>query len=102
GMSDNIRPALYQAKYAACIANRVHSEKCIIYDIAGKLCESGDIIAHDIKMGTVKKGDYLITYATGAYCYSMASNYNNAVKPAVLFVNGGDLKVVKKRETFND
>lgn len=102
GMSDNIRPALYQAKYTVALANRFESENQDVYDIAGKLCESGDIIAHEVTLGEVKKGDYLITYATGAYCYPMASNYNSAVKPAVIFVNEGDIKVAIQRESLND
>ena len=102
GMSDNIRPALYQAKYTVDIANRMNDEKYITYDVAGKLCESGDVIANDVTLGKVKKGDYLITYATGAYCYSMASNYNSAVKPGVIFVNEGKVNVVIKRESLDD
>ncbi|HHU55222.1 MAG TPA: diaminopimelate decarboxylase [Acholeplasmataceae bacterium] len=102
GMSDNIRPALYQAKYTASIANRFYSDEENIYDIAGKLCESGDIIAHDIMLGKVQKDDYLITYATGAYCYPMASNYNSALRPAVVFVKGDNIKVVIKREEYCD
>lgn len=102
GMSDNIRPALYQAKYTASIANRFYSDEENIYDIAGKLCESGDIIAHDIMLGKVQKDNYLITYATGAYCYPMASNYNSALRPAVVFVKGDNIKVVIKREEYCD
>lgn len=102
GMSDNIRPALYQAKYSVDIVNRMNSEKTNLHDVAGKLCESGDVIANDIMLGKVEKSDYLITYATGAYCYSMASNYNSAVKPAAIFVNEGDIKVAIKRESLDD
>lgn len=102
GMTDNIRPALYQAKYTVAIANRMHQEANVAYDVVGKCCESGDIVANDVKLSDVRKGDYLVCYATGAYGYAMASNYNGAPKAAVIFVNGDEVKMAIKRETFDD
>jgi len=102
GMSDNIRPALYQARYRADIANRMDEDKTMRYTVAGKLCESGDVLIHDISLPEVKKGDILVVYTTGAYTYSMASNYNRIGKPGVLFVSGDKAKMVVKRETLDD
>lgn len=102
GMTDNIRPALYQAKYTVAIANKMKQEEKIAYDVVGKCCESGDIIANDVILSDVNKGDYLIAYATGAYGYSMSSNYNGALRPAVIFVNGDEINMAIKRETFED
>lgn len=101
GMTDNIRPSLYQAKYEVAIAGKVENEKNVIVDIAGKCCESGDIIAYDVMLPTPEVGDILVTFATGAYTYSMASNYNNNLKPMVIFV-GDKVKIVSKRESLDD
>jgi len=101
GMTDNIRPALYQAIYACDIVNKVNNPKIIKVDIAGKCCESGDIIAHDVLVPNVSPGDIMTVYATGAYTYSMSSNYNSILKPAVIMVSKSDKLVVKKEE-LND
>ncbi len=101
-MADHMRTALYQAKYEAAIANRVIGEEKEIYTIAGKACESGDMIIHDIKLPIIAKGDLLAVFTTGAYHYSMASNYNRLQKPAVVFVKGNESRVVVKRETLED
>lgn len=101
GMTDNIRPALYQAKYEVDIVNKIEEKKEIIVDIAGKCCESGDIIAYDAPIPYPEKGDILVVYATGAYTHSMSSNYNNILKPAVIFV-GNDIKCVATREKLED
>ncbi len=101
GMTDNIRPALYQAKYEVAIANKIEQKKELLVDVAGKCCESGDIIAQDALIPLPSKDDILVVYATGAYTYSMSSNYNNILKPAVIFV-GDKVKVVSKRETLDD
>ncbi|QWB95775.1 diaminopimelate decarboxylase [Mycoplasmatota bacterium] len=101
-MADHMRTALYQAKYEAVIANRVNGEKNTIYTIAGKACESGDMIIHDIKLPEVKKNDIIAVFTTGAYHYSMASNYNRLLKPAVIFVNQDKARIVVKRETLKD
>ena len=101
-MADHMRTALYQAKYEAAIANRVIGDKKEIYTIAGKACESGDMIIHDIKLPIIHKGDLLAVFTTGAYHYSMASNYNRLQKPAVVFVKGNESRIVVKRETLED
>lgn len=102
GMSDNIRPALYEAKYEAVVANKMNEEPTTVYTVAGKLCESGDKIIEDIKLPTVESGDTLATFCTGAYGYSMASNYNRIGRPAVVFVEHGVHQLVVKRETLDD
>ncbi len=102
GMTDNIRPALYQAKYDADIVGKENATKDHIVTIAGKCCESGDLIIEDIKLPEANQGDLLITYTTGAYGYSMSSNYNKALTPAVVFVENGNDKLVVKRQTLQD
>ena len=102
GMTDNIRPALYQAKYDADIVGKEKNEKNHKVTIAGKCCESGDLIIEDIMLPEAKKGDVLITYTTGAYGYSMSSNYNKALTPAVVFVEDGKDKLVVKRQTLDE
>ncbi|MGX8850524.1 diaminopimelate decarboxylase [Amedibacillus sp. YH-ame10] len=102
GMSDNIRPALYQAAYACDIANRMNEEKIEKVTVAGKCCESGDILIEDVMLPKAQQNDLLILYTTGAYGYSMASNYNRLSKPAVVFVKDGKARVVVKRESFED
>jgi diaminopimelate decarboxylase len=101
-MADHMRTALYQAKYEAVIANRVIGKTHQTYTIAGKACESGDMIIHDIQLPKVVKKDIMAVFTTGAYHYSMASNYNRLLKPAVIFVNHDKVKVVVKRETLED
>ena len=102
GMSDNIRPALYQAAYACDIANRMQEEKSETYTIAGKCCESGDILIEDAKLPKAYRNDLLILYTTGAYGYSMASNYNRLGRPAVVFVKDGAARIVIRRESYQD
>jgi diaminopimelate decarboxylase len=103
GMSDNIRHALYQADYEAFLPARAHAPRPLTVTIAGKHCEQGDLIATDAHLpADVAIGDVLCTPATGAYGYSMASNYNNVPRPAVVFVRDGDARVVLRRETVDD
>ncbi|MFC4182643.1 diaminopimelate decarboxylase [Saccharococcus thermophilus] len=102
GMSDNIRPALYEAKYEAVLANRVLDEENEIVSIAGKCCESGDMLIWDLPLPKAKPGDYLAVFCTGAYGYSMANNYNRIPRPAVVFVENGEAQLVVKRETYED
>lgn len=102
GMPDNIRPALYQAKYSVDVANRYESGKKELKDVVGKCCESGDIIATDIMLGEVKEKDTIIVYSTGAYCYSMSMNYNGLTRGAVIFVNDDEVHVAIKKQTFED
>ncbi len=101
GMTDNIRPALYNADYSCDIANKMNNEKNVICDIAGKCCESGDIIIYNAMIPSTNPGDIMIIYSTGAYNYSMASNYNNMLKPAVVFVKDQP-KLVARRESLDD
>lgn len=101
GMTDNIRPALYQAEYEACVANKMSNEETIKYTIAGKCCESGDIIIKDILLPRCEKGDLILVSSTGAYNYSMSSNYNRIPRPAMVSV-GNEPRLIIKRETFED
>jgi diaminopimelate decarboxylase len=102
GMSDNIRPALYDAKYEAVVANRATDEPTQKVSIAGKACESGDMLIWDISLANPVNGDLLAVFCTGAYGYSMASNYNRLPRPAVVFVEEEKSTLVIKRETYKD
>lgn len=102
GMADNIRPALYEAKYEAIIANKATLKPSETYSIAGKACESGDMLIWDLPLPHAEPGDILAVFSTGAYGFSMASNYNRLVKPAVVFVENGKDQLVVKRETVDD
>lgn len=102
GMTDNIRPALYEAKYEAILANRANDEAKEKVSIAGKCCESGDIIIKDICLPEAKRGDLIAVFTTGAYCYSMASNYNRNAVPPVVFVRGGKSGYAVKPQTYED
>jgi diaminopimelate decarboxylase len=102
GMSDNIRPALYKAKYEAVIANKAGAEPEETVSIAGKCCESGDMLIWDIPLQESEPGDVLAMFCTGAYGYSMANNYNRIPRPPVVFVEGGQSKLVVRRETYQD
>lgn len=102
GMTDNPRYALYQAKYDALLANKPCPEKVEKVTIAGKCCESGDLIAKDIFMPEAQKGDIIVVMATGAYNYSMASNYNRIPKPPVILVKEGNARVIVRGEDFED
>ena len=100
-MTDNIRPALYQATYELDVVNKTTLKKEILVDVVGKCCESGDIIRQDVLVPYVTDQDHLIVYATGAYNYSMFSNYNNMLKPALICV-GDNIEVWSKREELKD
>lgn len=102
GMSDNLRPILYDSKYEAIIANKVKDIPDTTATIAGKHCESGDILIENALIPEPKAGDILVTPATGAYGYSMANNYNRQPRPAVLFVSEGKAQMVIRRETYED
>ncbi len=102
GMADNPRYIMYESEYSAVVADRATAKPTETVTIAGKCCESGDILIKDIKMPEIKVGDTLAVLATGAYNYSMASNYNRIPKPAMVAVSGGSAKVVVKRETYED
>jgi len=100
GMSDNLRPMLYGAKYEADIADRLGGEK--LCTIAGMHCESGDILVRDVMLDDPKPGDVLVIPATGAYGHSMANNYNAIPRPPVVFCADGKARVVVRRETYED
>lgn len=100
GMTDNIRPALYQATYAADIVGKEVALKNKLVTIAGKCCESGDLIIENTLLPEAEPNDLLVTYSTGAYGYSMSSNYNKALTPAVVFVEDGLDRLVVKRQTI--
>ncbi len=102
GMADNPRPSLYQAKYFAQIANKKEACEYEKVTIGGRFCESGDILIEDISLPKLEEGDILCVYNTGAYNYSMASNYNRVEKPAMVLVNNGESEVIVKRETLED
>ena len=102
GMSDNMRPMLYGSRYEAIVANRAGDAPDTLATVAGMHCESGDILVTDAMLAAPRVGDILVTPATGAYGYSMASNYNGAPRPAVIFCRDGDARVVVRRETWDD
>lgn len=102
GMADNIRPALYEAQYEAVLANKVTEKPTTTVSIAGKACESGDMLIWDLPLPKAQPGDILAVFATGAYGFSMASNYNRLKKPAVVFVEDGVDRLVVKRESVKD
>jgi diaminopimelate decarboxylase len=102
GMSDNLRPMLYGARYEAVIADRAAEPPETIATIAGMHCESGDVLVHDAALAAPRIGDALVTPATGAYGYAMASNYNAVPRPPVIFCKDGDARVVVRRETYDD
>lgn len=101
-MADHIRTALYQAKYEAALVDRMDETADHPYTLAGRACESGDILIHDCVLPEVKVDDILCVFSTGAYHYSMSSNYNRLLKPAVIFVNEEAIRLVNKRETYED
>jgi diaminopimelate decarboxylase len=102
GMSDNIRPALYKAKYEAVIANKADHPPEETVSIAGKCCESGDMLIWDLPLPQSEAGDTLAVFCTGAYGYSMANNYNRIPRPAVVFVENGEARLAVQRETYED
>lgn len=102
GMTDNIRPALYQAKYEAALANRMEDAADDHYRIAGKCCETGDVLVENALLPEAEAGDLLLIPAAGAYTYAMSSNYNRLPKPAVVFVKNGESRLAVKRESYED
>ena len=101
-MADNPRYILYGAEYSAVVANKADKPANNEYTVAGKCCESGDILIEKAKLQNVEVGDTLAVLATGAYNYSMASNYNRIPRPPVVMVSGGNDKLIVKRETYED
>lgn len=102
GMPDNPRPSLYEAKYEGVIANKADQELTDTVTIAGKCCESGDILIWDLKAPKIESGDMLAVLSTGAYNYSMSSNYNRILRPAVVMLCEGQDRLIVKRETYED
>lgn len=102
GMPDNPRPALYGSKYEAVVANKANDTSENTVTIAGKCCETGDILIRALKVPEIECGDYLAVLNTGAYNYSMANNYNKVPRPAVILVNEGNAEVIVERETYED
>ena len=102
GMSDNLRPMMYGARYEALIADRPLAVGDVRCHLAGKHCESSDVIIRDVLLPAPAVGDVVVTPATGAYGYAMASNYNGVTRPPVVFVSGGEAREVVRRETYAD
>jgi diaminopimelate decarboxylase len=102
GMADNIRPALYGARYEAVVANKMLVAEEGVVTITGKFCESGDILVKDIKLAPAEAGDIIAIPDCGAYCLPLASNYNASLKPAIVMVNEGKARLIRRRETFQD
>ncbi len=102
GMSDNIRTALYHADYEPVIANKADQPRTEIVTLCGKHCESGDAVVIDMPIQHPELGDIVCVFATGAYCYTLASNYNGQPRPAIVFVKDGEARLVTRRETYED
>ena len=102
GMGDNIRPALYDSRYEAVVANRMTAAPEETVTLVGKYCESGDYLIKDIELPTLESGDLIAIPSSGAYAPSMASNYNLNPRPAVVMVKDGDARLIRRRETFRD
>jgi diaminopimelate decarboxylase len=102
GMSDNPRPQLYESRYEALLANRAAEPTAGTYRIAGKHCESGDVLIEAVELPEPRRGDLLAVPATGAYTLSMASNYNGVPRPAAVLVADGDAELIRRRETVED
>ena len=102
GMCDNPRYALYKSEYSLCVANKADKETDYVATVAGKCCESGDLIQENVPLATPVAGDTVAVFATGAYNYSMASNYNRNPRPAMIAIKNGEDRLVIKRETYED
>lgn len=102
GMSDNLRPMLYGSRYEAMLANKAELPAVDEVTVAGKHCESGDVLVRDVSIAHPETGDILVTPGTGAYGYAMANNYNGQPRPAVVLVNNGESRVIIRRETWDD
>jgi diaminopimelate decarboxylase len=102
GMGDNIRPALYEARYEALVANKVGDDESTTVTVAGKYCESGDILAREVRLAPVSAGDIIAIPVNGAYSIPMSSNYNMVPRPAIVIVKDGKARLIRKRETYKD
>jgi diaminopimelate decarboxylase len=102
GMGDNIRPALYDSRYEALVANRATEPPVETVTLAGKYCESGDVLVRDVTLPEVGPGDIISIPSSGAYAPSMASNYNMNPRPAVVLVKNGAARLIRRRETYKE
>jgi diaminopimelate decarboxylase len=102
GMADNIRPALYGARYTAVVANRVNAAAEEVVNVAGRYCESGDVLLHETALAKPQVGDIIALAVSGAYTLSMASNYNMVPRPTALLVRPGTVHVMRQRESYSD
>lgn len=102
GMGDNIRPALYEAQYEAVAANKMSTTHFETVTLAGKYCETGDILVKDVSLPILDSGDLVAIPASGAYCIAMSSNYNMNPRPEIIMVSDGDSRIIKRRETYQD
>ena len=102
GMGDNIRPALYDSKYEAVVAGRMSAPANDVVTLAGKYCESGDVLIRDVELPVIKTGDIIAVPSSGAYAPSMASNYNLNPRPAIVVVKDGEARLARRRETYDD
>jgi diaminopimelate decarboxylase len=102
GMADNIRPSLYGSRYEAVIAGKMNEKDSAEVTIAGRFCESGDILVRDVKLPPVSRGDIIAIPVCGAYCIPMASNYNASLRPPIVMLADGCDRLIRRRETFQD
>jgi|TARA_B100000959_G_scaffold83509_2_gene88921 diaminopimelate decarboxylase len=102
GMGDNIRPALYEAQYEAVAANKMSRTHFETVTLAGKYCETGDILVKDVSLPILDSGDLVAIPASGAYCIAMSSNYNMNPRPEIIMVSDGGSRIIKRRETYQD
>jgi len=102
GMSDNPRPAMYNARYTALLANRADEVPTAAYSVAGKHCESSDVLIERVELPEPRRGDLLAVPVTGAYTLSMSSNYNAVLRPPAVLVADGTARLIRRRETIQD
>ncbi len=102
GMADNIRPAMYDSRYEAAAAEQMHTVPSLTVTVAGKFCESGDVLVRDVRLPSLQLGELIAIPASGAYQIAMESNYNLALRPAIVMVQDGDARLVRRRQTLDD
>jgi diaminopimelate decarboxylase len=102
GMADNIRPALYDSRYEALTANRIGEDSVEEVSIAGRYCESGDVLVRDVSLPRVERGDLIAVPVSGAYCLPLASNYNASLRPAIVMVREGQARLIRRRESYDN
>jgi diaminopimelate decarboxylase len=102
GMSDNPRPAMYNARYTALLANRAGDDPSGAYAVAGKHCESGDVLIERVELPEPRRGDLLAVPVTGAYTLAMSSTYNAVPRPAAVLVGNGEARLIRRRESVDD